>query len=154
MDKRQIEKKYELKTQVLGPSKTDKQEVRVLNRIISWKDNGIHYEADPRHVEIVLKELGLENSKEVCSPGTKEEGKTKEEHKEALDATRASAYRGIVARLNYLSADRADISFAVKEVARSMSAPTKGSWEQLKRLGRYLVGRPRAVMHYKWQDTP
>ena len=152
--KRQIEKKYELKTQVLGPSKTDKQEVRVLNRIISWKDNGIQYEADPRHVEIVLKELNLENSKEVCSPGTKEEGKTKEEHKEALDATRASAYRGIVARLNYLSADRADISFAVKEVARSMSAPTKGSWEQLKRLGRYLVGRPRAVMHYKWQDTP
>ena len=34
------------------------------------------------------------------------EGKTKEEHTEALDATRASAYREIVARLNYLRISR------------------------------------------------
>ena len=152
--KEQMEKKYELKTQVLGPDETDKQEVRVLNRVISWKNDGIHYETDPRQVEIVIRELGLDKTNEVSSPGTKEQGRTKDEHLVALDPARASLYRGLAARLNYLATDRADIAFAVKEVARSMSAPTKGSWEQLKRLGRYLIGRPRAVMHFKWQAIP
>ena len=49
----------------------------------------------------------------------------------------ASQYRAVVARLNYLAADRPDIAFAVKEFARSMSAPTQGSRDRLKRLGRY-----------------
>ena len=64
---------------MLGPEETHKQEVRVLNRVISWKEDGIQYEADPRHVEIALCELGLDKANEICSPGAKEEGKTKAE---------------------------------------------------------------------------
>ena len=63
-------------------------------------------------------------------------------------------YRGMTARMNYLSSDRADIAYAIKELARSMSAPTKGCWERLKRLGRYLVGKPRAVVNFNWQKIP
>ena len=32
-----------------------------------------------------------------------------------------------------------------------MSHPTRGGLKKLKRLGRYLKGRPRAVMEYNWQ---
>ena len=32
-----------------------------------------------------------------------------------------------------------------------MACPTKGDWRKLKRLARYLVGRPRMVHHYPWQ---
>ena len=38
----------------------------------------------------------------------------------------AKKYRGIAARLNYLSPDRMDIGFAVKEAARNMSKPLVG----------------------------
>ena len=72
------------------------------------------------------------------APGTKEEGRTKEGHSRELGPEHATQYRAIVARLNYLSADRPDLAFAVKEVARTMSKPTEGCWERIKRIGRYL----------------
>ena len=33
-----------------------------------------------------------------------------------------------------------------------MAAPTESDWEKLKRLGRYLVGKPRVVTSYPWQE--
>ena len=59
--------------------------------------------------------------------------------------------RGIAARLNYLSPDRMDIGFAVKEAARNMSKPLIGDWVKLNRIGRYLVGRPRPVSLFAGQ---
>ena len=82
--KGEFEKAYEIKTQVLGPEKEDLQQVRVLNRILTWKSDGISYEADPRHAEIVVKELGLTEAKGVVTPGTKEEGTTKDNNGEKL----------------------------------------------------------------------
>jgi len=58
-----LEKHYEIKTELLGPSKNDKKQVKVLNRIISWTDTGVEYETDPRHVELILKELQLKDAK-------------------------------------------------------------------------------------------
>ena len=48
--------------------------------------------------------------------------------------------------------DRCDIQFAVKELSRHMSSPTDSSWNQLKRLGRYIIGKPRAVSYFRWQE--
>merc|ERR1711940_245427 len=61
-------------------------------------------------------------------------------------------YRGLVARGNYLSLDRSDIGFAVKELCRNMSSPSEGDWMALKRLGRYLHGRERAVVKFPYQE--
>ena len=63
----------------------------------------------------------------------------------------AKKYRGIAARLNYLSPERMDVGFAVKEAARNMSKPLFGDWAKLNRIGRYLVGRPRLVSWFAWQ---
>ena len=52
-----LKEKYEIKTKWLGPEKHHNQEVRVLNRIITWEPEGIGYEADPRHVEVMTEEL-------------------------------------------------------------------------------------------------
>ena len=43
------------------------------------------------------------------------------------------------------------MQYAVKELCRRISAPTKGDMKKLVRLGRYLVGRPRAVTLHPWQ---
>ena len=51
--KAELEKSYEIKAQVLGPDKGNFQQVRILNRIVTWGPNGISYEADPSHAEIV-----------------------------------------------------------------------------------------------------
>ena len=68
-----------------------------------------------------------------------------------MDREDGKKYRGIAARLNYLSPDRMDTGFAVKEAAWNMSKPLIGDWVKLDLIGRYLVGRPRLVSLFAWQ---
>ena len=110
-------------------------------------------EADPRHCELVLKQLEVEGQKSLSSPGI--EGKEEEDGDgdEPLTAEQASNFRGIAARLNYLSADRPDIQYATKEACREMSSPTSGSWRRLLRIGRYLIGRRRLIWKFALQGA-
>ena len=71
-----------------------------------------------------------------------------------LSSEQSTLYRALVARANYLAADRPDIQFAVKELARSMASPSHENWNGLKRLGRYLRGAPRLVYDFEWQEPP
>ena len=50
-----LKDKYEIKTKMLGLNEDHDREVRVFNRMITWEQSGIGYEADPRHVEIIVK---------------------------------------------------------------------------------------------------
>ena len=55
----------------LGPDKDDDKAITILNRCVEWTSHGLLYEADPRHAEILIRELGLENTKPVVTPGVK-----------------------------------------------------------------------------------
>ncbi len=155
--------KYKIKVEKLGADAGDVKEVRVLNKVIRYTSEGLELEADPRHAELVVRDLEVEGSKTFRTPGVKVENKQvmkgsddeQEDDKEdppmgSKDATR---YRAIVARLNYMAADRLDIQYAVKEVARNMSTPRQSHWSALRRIGLYLQGRPRLVMKYPWQKS-
>ena len=53
----------------------------------------------------------------------------------------ASLYQSAVGRLQYLSTiTRPDITFAVSNVAKFCSKPTKEHWTAVKRIMRYLKG--------------
>ena len=122
--------------------------MRVLNRIVEWKEHSICYEADQRHAEIICQEMGIKTgSKEVVTPGVK--GKYDAQEEEELDSEESSQYRALVARANYLAQDRPDIQYSVKELCREMSSPKVRSWNALKRLARYLLGHPRSILEYK-----
>jgi len=47
-----------------------------------------------------------------------------------------------------------DVQYSVKELTRRMSCPDSEDWVALKRLGRYLVGKPRVVLQYGNQHMP
>jgi len=57
-------------------------------------------------------------------------------------------------RGSFLSQDRGDIGEAIKSLAQQMARPTKSSMEDLKRLGRYLKGRPSMALRFSQQDMP
>ena len=127
-----------------------------LGRVLTWEAAGIRYEADPRHAELVIQGLGLEEGKPANTPGVpqsemRDEDDTSNPPMAGSDAT---AYRALTARLNFLSQDRPDIQYAVKEVSRYMSAPRTKDMEPLKRIGRYLLSKPRATFLYEWQRQP
>ena len=106
-------------------------EGRVLNRIIRWTDDGWEIEPDQRHADIIVHDLGLNDSKPVATPGETESRHEGDGDQEPLDATMASRDRALAARANYLAGDRVDIMYAVKEICRSMANPTAGSWKNL-----------------------
>ena len=136
----------------IGPEDGDGSSMCVLNRLISYdkKTGMVRYEADPRHAEHIVKELGLEGCKAVGTPS--EKPKLSEvmmaEEELTLEPAEASRYRSITMRAAYLSLDRADIAEAVKSLARHMQGPTPYSWGRLKRLGRYILGRMRVVQEF------
>ena len=135
----------------VGDEDGDDKELTILNRRISWKDGVIEYEADKKHVEVILEELGLEvDSKGLEAPmeRSKSEDVDNEETDEPMEDREATKFRGIAARANYLSLDRVDNQFAAKEICRRMSKPRKSHWGLLMRLGRYLLQYPRLVWKF------
>ena len=166
--KRELEKQFDIKTEFLGPSPGNHlQEIRILNRVLCWTASGLTYEADPRHAEILIKELNPWASKAVATPGSRDDtgkastvtidgdGTLRNTSEGAaghlLGKAEATKFRRLAARANYLAQDRMDIQFAVKEIARRMANPRDGDMAMLTRLAKYLTGAPRAVYCYAWQ---
>ena len=51
-----IQEKFEVKFRGrLGPDHGDDKAVRILNRILTWTNEGIRYEVDQRHAEIIIR---------------------------------------------------------------------------------------------------
>ena len=79
----QMEKHFDIKTQVIGSrsdarsgcrhasGESDKevQERRVVNTSVRWTNDGWEIEPDERHADIIVHELGLDESKPVATPG-------------------------------------------------------------------------------------
>ena len=145
-----------MKVECLGDGKWCTHEIRVLNKVLRHTKEGIEMEADPRHAEMISRELSLEQANISSVPGTKatrhqpsserghrqsqteDDGETTDDDEE-MEPREATKYRAIAARLNYLVVDRADLQLSMKEAARAMSNPKKGQLEQIRRIGRYLL---------------
>ena len=236
--KRVLSNAYKVKVETLGNDDGDLREIRVLNRVLRLTAAGYRLEADPRHAEAVVRDLGLVGAKSSKLPGSKEE---KRKHSEVGDGIatgvdglapitvaavcteglapiatvpaafgpkpggskpgksppliypsgkgrgadreisaigpaavpdvapttdpdnddetplagdEARLFRGIAARLNYIGPDRPDMQFAVKEAARLMSSPRKCDWRILRKIGRYLLRRPRVALLFNYQHRP
>ena len=65
-----------MKVETLSGDATDVKEVKIFNKIIRWTTRGIELEADPRHAEIVVRELGLEGATPSKVPGVKADDET------------------------------------------------------------------------------
>ena len=65
---------FEIKVKAtLSEEKGYDREARVLNRVIRLTEHGISYEADPRHVELVVKALDLQRQPKTVTPGVKDD---------------------------------------------------------------------------------
>ena len=84
----ELKKKFDLKAKGRWSTEKDADmEIRLLNRIIRLKEDGVHYEADPRHAELIIESLGVQGCV-AAMPGAKE-------HHEVLrEAVEASAADG------------------------------------------------------------
>lgn len=87
----QLQKKYQIRTQMLGPGEEHLKEFKIFNRIVAWNGcRGSVYETDPRHVEIVVEQFGFKEAKAATTPGTKEESRTQADYGQTFDDEGAS----------------------------------------------------------------
>ena len=136
---------------IVGPDPGDTKSIVILNSILEWGANGITLEADQRHTELILKQMGMEKCKgrEIAGSGVKPD-----EEGEQLDTAQARQFRSMAARCNFLSPDRIDLQFACKGTCRKMSSPCEGDWVMLKAVARYLQSHPRLLMDFVYQEPP
>lgn len=137
----------------LGPEAADDKEVSILNRVVRWDQHGVEYEADPRHVEKLLRDMGMMGCKPLSSPGVKLSAEEMSKESAMLEGDAITQYRSGVARCNYLCVDRPDIPFESNELCRAMSRPTESDMTALKHLCRYLKGRSRLVQRIPGRGT-
>ena len=152
----------------LGPDPEDDKEIFILNRIARWEKDHLRYEADPRHVEKLTRDLGMEDCKSLTTPGTKaitsstilddvrlvggDPSVAPVPEPLKLDRDGMKLYRSVVARCNYLLAHRYETIFTKKELCRSMSSPSVDDLTAIKRLCRFLKGLPRVVQRMDFSD--
>ena len=113
--------------------------VEVLGRTKVRTEEAILTLPDSKHADNVCEQLGI-GPKDKGTVPSKPLDLTKVEELSAGDAAR---FRSAVGSAIYLSADRRDIQFAVKELARRMQAPRVCDWLAAETLARYLRTTPR-----------
>ena len=148
--------KYEIKSTIIGMQKDLAKEVKILNRTVGICSRGYYLQADRRHGDILVKDLGLEKSNPCATPEAEESRLKAKDEEEEIDKDSQKAedirrFRGLSARLNYLSLDRPSLKRASARVASGMANPQPWHWEALKRVGRYIKGRPAETLWYAWQ---
>ena len=93
--------------------------------------------------------MGLDNeSKAVSTPGVRT---TDEEDGKELGAEDRACYRSWTMRASFLSQDRCELQFAVKELAMRMQQLNTKNMQALKRLVRFLKESPRCLVVYSRQ---
>ena len=117
--------------------------ITILNRLVTWTDRGIELEADPRHVDLLLYEVGCEGVKVTRLHRLwKSEWKKRSTRKIWM-----KSYVVCIAQqvCDYLSQDRPDLLVLGKELAKGLKRPTVAHVQMLKRGVRYLRANPRLV---------
>ena len=144
----------------LGPEAKDDRECCFLNRVLRYtgtaEEPAMELEADPKHARAIVETLGLLDAKAVPTPAVK---MTAEEAAEQMGAptlapAECTKFRSVVMRAAYMAQDRPDLAEAVKTLSRRMVTPTAVDMMRLKRLGRYVLGRPRASLEFLPQALP
>ena len=89
---------YPIKANIIGAGSA--QSIKALNRRIRWGETGIVYQHDPRHVDVLVESLGLENGNTIQTLIADD---VNDENPVWLDPGQTSKYRSHVASCYFTS---------------------------------------------------
>ena len=133
---------------IVGPESHDLKSMTILNRILERKPDRITFEADLRHVDMIINGMGQVNGKGSNVVGSAVEQSEGEDELSKDDAFR---FRSLAARCNFLNM-RPNLQYACEEICLRMSSPRPRDWMLLKKLARYLVKHRRIAIDFRFQN--
>nr|GEX62182.1 putative ribonuclease H-like domain-containing protein [Tanacetum cinerariifolium] len=116
---------------------------------VKQKEDGIFINQD-KYVAEILKKFGLTEGKSASTPIDTEKPLLKDSDGEDVDV---HIYRSMIGSLMYLTSSRPDIMFAVCACARFQVTPKVSHLHAVKRIFRYLKGKPHLGLWYP-NDSP
>ena len=116
---------------------------------VQQRANGIFIHQD-QYLEDTLKKFDCYSTKSASTPLETKKPLLKDENAEDVDV---HMYRSMIGSLMYLIATRADIMFAVCVCSRFQVSPKVSHLQAVKRIFRYLKGRPKLGLWYP-RDSP
>ena len=128
---------------------TTGETVDFLGRRITNKGDHFEISLNNNYINDILQEANLHKATPAVTPGATTSTSTPEQD-ELLDKQERAQYRRLVGKLQWLSYTRPDLSFAVKELARSLQQPTVRDKQRLRHCLRYLAG----TAHHKFAIQP
>ena len=136
------------KAEVISLHKDDQKSGHFLHRIVSVDEDGWHEELEPRYVNNLIKQTGVEHGHTLSQPGYKES--STKANMNPLGAAAHTQYRSNGGLLQYMTDRRGDLSFSTKEVLRHAHHPTVEDQTKITRIARYLKGVPRVIQDFPW----
>ena len=128
---------------------TTNNTIDFLGRKITNKGDHFEVSLGNSYIDNILQEANLQNATAAVTTGSNSTTPTTEQD-ELLDTEEHAHYRRMVGKLQWLSYTRPDMSFAVKELARSLQQPTVRDRQRLRHCLRYLAG----TKHHKFVIQP
>ncbi|GKD94732.1 putative ribonuclease H-like domain-containing protein, partial [Tanacetum coccineum] len=116
---------------------------------VKQKEDGIFISQD-KYVGEILKKFGFSSIRTASTPMETNKALTKDEDGEDVDI---HLYRSMIRSLMYLTSSRPDIMFSVCACLRFQVQPKFSHLNVVKRIFRYLNGRPKLGLWYP-KDSP
>ena len=170
---------YPCVSAMIGPDAHHEKSLEILGREIRLVAQGVEVELNGKYLAQALKAYGLDDAKSAATPATREdeiegegrrqllhrrvmeEGKSvlvkEEEAEERVRGARLpdaedTTFRSVAALVNFILPERPDVMYAGKEVLRGMAKPGTEDVRRLKRLLRYMKGKPRRAITFSWDE--
>ncbi|GJY64653.1 putative ribonuclease H-like domain-containing protein, partial [Tanacetum coccineum] len=116
---------------------------------VKQKEDGIFFSQD-KFVAEILKKFDFENVKTASTPIETQKPPVKDEEAADVDV---HFYRSMIGSLMYLTSSRPDIMFAVCACSRFQVTPKTSHLNVVKRIFRYLKGRPKLGLWYPKESS-
>nr|GFA62972.1 hypothetical protein [Tanacetum cinerariifolium] len=116
---------------------------------VKQKKDGI-FISQNKYVAEILRKFGLQEGKSASTPIDTEKPLLNDPVGEDVDV---HTYRSMISSLMYLTSSRPDIMFAVCACARFQVTPKASHLHAVKRIFRYLKGKPHLGLWYQ-KDSP
>ncbi|GJW26983.1 putative ribonuclease H-like domain-containing protein [Tanacetum coccineum] len=116
---------------------------------VKQKEDGIFISQD-KYVGEILKKFGFSSIRTASTPMETNKALTKDKDGEDVDV---HLYRSMIGSLMYLTSSRPDIMFSVCACSRFQVQPKVSHLNAVKRIFRYLKGRPKLGLWYP-KDSP
>ena len=124
---------------------------KFLNRVIKKTPDGYSLTGDVELVKKLLKEMGMQKCRAAPTPW---QDRTRADEEEVVDPLKHSLFRTATGIILYISHDRQDIQYAAKCLSKCLHGPTEEDFSQLKRVCRYLRGRPEMEQLFEFKVVP